>query len=81
MLTTERIELPAATPTGSTYSLEYKLAVIDEGGSVDESDQKSCSDSLFTIGTRKTTNNRQQIADITVSTQQKGREYTGKILR
>jgi hypothetical protein len=82
MLTTERIELPAATPTGSTYSLEYKLAVIDEGGSVDESDQRVARIRyLLSELEKKTTNNRQQIADITVSTQQKGREYTGKILR
>jgi hypothetical protein len=82
MLTTEPTELPAATPTGSTYSLEYKLAVIDEGGYVDESDLKVARIRyLLSELERKTTNNRQEIADITVSTQQKGREYYGKDIK
>lgn len=80
--TTESTALPAATPTGSAYSLEYKLAVIDEGGYVDESDLKVARIRyLLTELERKTTNNRQQIADITVSTQQKGREYYGKDIK
>ncbi|HEV7747267.1 MAG TPA: hypothetical protein VGO56_19885 [Pyrinomonadaceae bacterium] len=82
MLTTEPPAVPAATPTVSTYSLEYKLAVIDEGGYVDESDQRVARIRyLLSELERKTTNNRQQIAHITVSTQQKGREYYGKDIK
>ena len=61
-----------ATPEDKEYPLEYKLAVIEKGGFVEEDDElvkefKFLLDNL----SKKVINNRQEIADIAVYTKQR----------